>query len=217
MNTISPRLSHLGLRAVVTTVLFVLVGCGESEITVTPNAPPPAPPPPAQAATPETTEAAAAPTDYQDSDFVENERNRDPFRSYITAFVARPAREQVQRDVIMSRTSIDEMRLIAIVDRIPRPTAMLLDQEGVGHTVHRGDYIGRPETLQVGGVDGVSVSLNWRVERVRVGRPCPAWRRTENQSCVDQPGEVVLSREDPTVPGRPAVTRVIPLESADGQ
>ncbi|MCA9601050.1 MAG: hypothetical protein KC417_03435, partial [Myxococcales bacterium] len=34
--------------------------------------------------------------------------------------------------------------------------------------------------------------LNWRVDRIR-------------------PTEVVLAREDPTAPNRPAITRVIPL------
>ena len=129
------------------------------------------------------------PVVYRDDDFVESERNRDPFRSYVTAFKAR-APDQIQRRVVMSTTAIEEMQLIAIIGGIPRPKAMLKDPLGVGHVVERGMYIGRPKVIQATG--SVAMTLNWRVDRIR-------------------DNEVVLTRQDPTDPSRPPLTRVIPL------
>ena len=138
-------------------------------------------------------DAGIAPLVYRDEDFVEAETNRDPFRDFVQTFITRPSRAaDVQREVVMSRTSIDEMRLIAIVSGVANPSAMLLDTDGTGHTVHRGDYLGRPEVVQTGGEDAVPITLNWRVDRIR-------------------PGEVVVTREDPTAPHRPPLTRVIAL------
>ena len=51
---------------------------------------------------------------------------------------------------------------------------------------------------QGGGSESLPVALNWRVDRIR-------------------PGEVVLAREDPSAPGRPPLTRVIPLRDDVGQ
>jgi len=132
---------------------------------------------------------------YRDEDFVEAESNRDPFRNYAKLFKVRPS-EDPQRITIMSTTGIDEVRLIAIISNIPRPRAMLLDPIGVGHVVERGDFLGRAEVVQTGGAEGTPVTLNWRVDRIR-------------------PNEVVLSREDPTAPNRPPLTRVIPLHDEE--
>jgi hypothetical protein len=135
--------------------------------------------------------------DYRDEHFVEAETNRDPFRSFADMFERRPA-ESAQRTVKMPTTGIDQMRLIAIVSGVARPRAMLVDQVGVGHVVERGDYIGRPEVVQAGGSESMPVTLNWRVDRIR-------------------PNEVVLSREDPTSPDRPSLTRVIPLHEEEDE
>ncbi|HSN81544.1 MAG TPA: pilus assembly protein PilP [Polyangiales bacterium] len=141
--------------------------------------------------------AAPAKTDlgpivYTDEDFVELDiQNRDPFRSYAKAFKAQAA-APAQRRVLMPSTSLDEMRLIAIVTGITTPRAMLTDTTQVGHVVRRGDYVGRPEVVQTGGSEGMPVTLNWRVDRIR-------------------PGSVVLTREDPTSPDKPPLTRVMPL------
>ncbi|MFZ1866729.1 MAG: pilus assembly protein PilP [Polyangiales bacterium] len=136
--------------------------------------------------------AELAPIVYTDEDFVELDiQNRDPFRSYATAFKAQAA-APAQRRVLMPSTSLDEMKLIAIVTGIATPRAMLTDTAQVGHVVRRGDYIGRPEVVQTGGSEGMPVTLNWRVDRIR-------------------PGSVVLTREDPTSPDKPPLTRVMPL------
>ena len=126
---------------------------------------------------------------YKDEDFVESLRNRDPFRSYTIEFRAKVA-DDVQRRVVMPATSIEEMRLIAIVTGMPRPKAMLLDTAGVGHVVERGDYIGRPRLIQAAG--SVSMALNWRVDRIR-------------------DNEVVLTQQDPSDPTRSSLTKILPL------
>lgn len=136
--------------------------------------------------------ADLGPVVYTDEDFVELDiQNRDPFRSYAQAFRAQAA-APAQRRVLMPSTSLEEMKLIAIVTGITTPRAMLTDTAQVGHVVRRGDYIGRPEVVQTGGSEGMPVTLNWRVDRIR-------------------PGSVVLTREDPTSPDKPPLTRVMPL------
>jgi len=134
----------------------------------------------------------SGPTVYTDDDFSELDiQNRDPFRSFARAFKAQAA-APAQRRVLLPSTSLDEMKLIAIVTGIATPRAMLTDTAQVGHVIRRGDYIGRPEVVQTGGSEGMPVTLNWRVDRIR-------------------PGSVVLTREDPTSPDKPPLTRVMPL------
>ena len=136
--------------------------------------------------------ADSGPILYSDDDFAELDiQNRDPFRSYARAFKAQAA-APAQRRVLLPSTSLDEMKLIAIVTGIATPRAMLTDTAQVGHVIRRGDYIGRPEVVQTGGSEGMPVTLNWRVDRIR-------------------PGSVVLTREDPTSPEKPPLTRVMPL------
>ncbi len=129
---------------------------------------------------------------YADDDFVEVDvANRDPFRGFATIFRQR-ATSAIQRDVVMPSVAIDEMRLIAIISGVAQPRAMLQDPAAVGHVVKVGQYIGRAEIIQTGGADSMPVTLNWRVARIRSG-------------------EVVLTREDPTGPDRPPLTRIMPL------
>ncbi len=180
-------------------VLALATGCGGETITV---GPPPAPVPPPTAPGPSaevaeadeaTGPAAPTPLSYPDSQFVEADTNRDPFRSYTSLFVPHATGPVVvQRHVVMEEIAVDEMHLIAIVSGVADPTAMLMGGDGVGHTVHRGDFVGRVEIVQTGGEESVPVSLNWRVERIREDA-------------------IVLSREDPTAPNRPPLTREIPL------
>jgi len=126
---------------------------------------------------------------YQDEDFVESPHRRDPFRAYTATFRAK-APEEMQRQVVMPGTAVEEMRLIALVTGTARPKAMLLDPAGVGHVVERGDYLGRPKLIQATG--NVSMTINWRVDRIR-----------EN--------EVVLTQQDPADPSRVALTKILPL------
>lgn len=129
----------------------------------------------------------------KDDDFVESERNRDPFRSYsLTPGASAGAEPMVdpQRPVVMPTTAVEEMKLIAVVLGLPRPKAMLTDGGGVGHVVQRGDYLGKAKLLQATG--SVPMLLNWRVDRIR-----------EN--------EVVLTRQDPTDASHTPMSRIISM------
>ncbi len=179
-------------------ILLALGGCDDEPIQVgrgTQQTPPPGagqPPGPGQVVEGEPDAGTPVPT-YRDEDFVEAETNRDPFRNYASSFQATTSLgDSDGREVEMRDTGIDEMRLIGIVSGVANPRAMLVDRNGVGHVVRRGMYIGRSEVVQAGGTEELPVTLNWRVDRIR-------------------PGEVVLTRDDPTAPNRPPLTRVIPL------
>jgi hypothetical protein len=140
--------------------------------------------------------ASLPPRSFKDSDFVEGEFNRDPFRSLLVELSKAAKAPVTQRKVLMPNTPIASLRLIAIVTGISQPRAMIVDEKGVGHVATRGDFVGRAEVVQSGGTENLPVSLNWRVDRIR-----------EN--------EVVLAREDPSAPNRPPLTRVIPLHEPE--
>jgi type IV pilus assembly protein PilP len=186
-------------RALAVASLLALAGC-EDEVVVSPQAPtaPVAPQAPGEPVPTEPTALVAPDAGVEEQrtfieeDFVEIDVvNRDPFRIF-TSVIAPTAddRPQVSRDVKMPETSIDDMRVIAIITRISPPRAMIREPSGVGYVVRPRDFIGRPETVQVG--SDMPVQLQWQVARVR-------------------PNEVVLTREDPTAPDRPPLTRILPL------
>jgi type IV pilus assembly protein PilP len=131
----------------------------------------------------------------KDSDFVESEGNRDPFRSYEEIFRP-PGAPRAQRPVLLPNTEIDNLRLIAIVTGIEQPRAMLVDEQGVGYVTSRGDYVGRADVVRTGGAENLAVTVNWRIDRIR-------------------DNEVVLARDDPSGPNRPPLTRIIPLRGED--
>jgi type IV pilus assembly protein PilP len=154
-----------------------------------------APPP---VAAPVATAALAPPPiarmDFAENDFVESDRNRDPFRTYVATF-APPERQrtaQNQRAVVLPQFSIDELKLVAIVTGGEYPRAMVIDPGGKGWVLKRGDFVGRPEIVHIGGANGADYQLNWRVEKVR-------------------DGDLVFLREDPAQPGIPPATRVVTL------
>jgi type IV pilus assembly protein PilP len=140
--------------------------------------------------------ADAGPPTYRDTDFVESERNRDPFRSFVSELRGKTP-IVAQRAVLMPNTPVDAMRLIAIISGINQPRAMLVDEKGVGYVTARGDFVGKADVVQGGGTENIPIALNWRVDRIR-----------EN--------EIVLAREDPSAPNRPPLTKVIPLRDKDG-
>jgi type IV pilus assembly protein PilP len=144
----------------------------------------------AAAAVPEKKDTTLA---FKDDDFVESERNRDPFRTYTassSAAVGVVDDVAPQRRVIMPTTDVESMRLMAVISGMPRPKAMLIDAMGVGYVVERGDYVGRGKVLQTAGT--VQIVMHWRVDRIR-----------EN--------EVVLTRADATDPTRPPLTRIVAM------
>ena len=199
-----PRVFNL--RMTVASLLLVCACGGDDEIGTTTTrgakaASAGSPPPQGAAAQAGATAGSNAPDvgpntfQYDVDEFIESERSRDPFQPFTAMFKPKPQIDQ-QRSVKISDTSIEEMKLIAIISGNAKPRAMLLDKMGVGHTVERGDYVGRPEVVQDVGASGepVSFTLNWRVDRIRSG-------------------EVVLSREDPTTPGDAPLIRSLPLFS----
>lgn len=133
----------------------------------------------------------------QENEFTENERSRDPFRSFAKSFAQESkTRVHSQREVILSQYALDELKLIGIVTRAEPARAMLVDPTGKGFVIKRGQFVGRADVVQAAGASGTVYEINWRVDRIR-------------------PGDVVLIREDPSNPDVPSATRVIPLRPDD--
>ena len=138
------------------------------------------------------TEAGPPKVEFQESDFTETERSRDPFRNFASMFAEENNLvPDSQLKVVLEQYSVDELKLIGLVTRIAQPQAMLLDPNGTGHVVTRGNYVGRAERVQ-GGTSGAEYEIHWRIDRIR-------------------PDDIVLIREDPTHPDVPSATRVLPL------
>ena len=182
-----------GLMGVKTALLVgLLAGCSDKVVTSSS-----APPPPNRTA-PQAALAAGPPTilkatEYSENDFVESDRNRDPFRSYIAFGGPQGPRPLLnQREVKLAEYSIDELKLVAIVLGSDQPRAMFVDPTGKGTVIYRGNFICRPEVVHLGGSNGPEYQLNWRVDRIREG-------------------DLVLIREDPAQPAIPPATRIIPL------
>jgi type IV pilus assembly protein PilP len=154
----------------------------------TATAAPTAAPPPSLAPPP------VAKVDFAENDFVESDRNRDPFRSFVAIFAPEPTKRLrgPQLALLLPQYSLDELKLVAIVTRGDYPRAMVVDPNGKGWVIKRGDWIGRPEIVHTGGTNGADYQLNWRVDKVR-------------------DGDVVFSREDPANPAVPPASRVISL------
>jgi type IV pilus assembly protein PilP len=173
----------------------LLAACGSTPTTT-------APPPSAsqRAAQLAAKDAGAAPQaapkhgDYAENEFTESDHSRDPFRSFAGSFVEDKGKKGhgLEVPVVLAQYSIDELKLVAIATGGDYPRAMLVDPTTKGWVVKKGDYVGRPEVVHVGGANGADYQLNWRVERVR-------------------DGDIVLTREDPAQPSVPPATRVIPL------
>jgi type IV pilus assembly protein PilP len=172
-------------------------GCGEDQ-PIQEHLPPKPPAAPSSAAAAASgagpaADVSAGRREFPEAEFTETERSRDPFRSYTNTFVQEnKAQLHSQREVILSDYAVDDLKLVGIVTRIDPARAMLVDPTGKGHVVHRGDFVGRADVVQLGGQSGATYQLNWRLDRIR-------------------DGDVVLVREDPNNPDVPAATKVITL------
>jgi len=188
------RASLVALAAIAL-ALPAAVACGSPKATTAP-----APPPPANRAALVASASASASglspelkaPEYTENDFVESDRNRDPFRSFIVQNQQVSRQTLNQRKVELAQYSIDELKLVAIVQGADQPRAMFVDPAGKGTVVYKGTFICRPEVVHIGGSNGPEYQLNWRVDRIR-------------------DTDVVLIREDPAQPAIPPATRVIPL------
>ena len=170
----------------------LLLGCG-TEVVTSSGTPPP---PPVRGAAAQRADDAGADVkkiEFQEQDFVETERNRDPFRSYAESLAQSNSHlPSKQREVMLDRYSIDELKLVGIVTGGTEHRAMLTDPTGKGWIVRRGQFIGKEEIVHGKGSSGADYALNWRVDRIR-------------------DGDIVLVREDPAHSDVPPATRVIPL------
>jgi type IV pilus assembly protein PilP len=178
----NPRLLALSVAA-------LSVACGDKIMTSPP-------PPPARTAVAAPSASALPPQlrgpEYTENDFVESDRNRDPFRVFVTQTNAANRQLTNQRKVDLGQYSIDELKLVAIVLGSDQSRAMFVDPTGKGTVVYKGTFICRPEVVHLGGSNGPEYQLNWRVDRIREA-------------------DVVLIREDPAQPAIPPATRVVPL------
>lgn len=130
---------------------------------------------------------------FSESDFIESESMRDPFRNFSKAFLNESRGEvSSQHKVILEQFAISELKLVAIISGIRPARAMLIDPDGLGHTVKRGEYIGRPAVMQPSGGLGAAYEVNWRIDQIRSE-------------------DLVLVRDDPSNPEVPSSTLVIPL------
>ena len=178
------------------------IACGNSSST-TQQAPVPIPSARASMAAGSASAALPAPVkagDIVENEFTESDRARDPFRSFATMFVEDKSKQRSgpQIQVLLGQYSIDELKLVAIQTGGDYPRAQLVDPTSKGWTVKKGDYVGRPDIVHVGGQNGADYQLNWRIDRIR-------------------DGDVVLTREDPAQPMVPPATRVLPLHPEQDQ
>ena len=136
--------------------------------------------------------------EFQEADFSESDRTRDPFRSFETAFATQgKGRVSIQRTVLVDRYALDELKLVGVMSR-PPARALLTDPNGLGWVVKVGDFIGKSELVHSGGPTGIDVAVNWRVDRIR-------------------DSDVVFIREDPSHPEIPPTTRVIALRPVEDE
>ena len=191
------------MRALILGAVGLLaIGCSPDKVLQAANTGNTAPTATATAVPTTTAGAPSGPVakvEFAENDFVDSDRNRDPFRSFASAFADQGKKPIVnQRSVLLSQYGIEELKLVAIQTGGDFPRAMVVDPTGKGWVLKRGDYVGRPDVVHTGGTNGADYQLNWRVDRVR-------------------DGDVVLIREDPAQPGIPPATRVIPIRQEQAE
>jgi type IV pilus assembly protein PilP len=148
---------------------LALLGCSDPPVVTKGQGTPSSITPPAGVPTPVTaptvataTASAAADTlppkvDIQETEFSENERSRDPFRSFASKFVEESkAHVHSQREVILGQYALDELKLIGIVTRAEPAKAMLVDPNGKGFVIQRGQFVGRADVVQGAGQSGTT-------------------------------------------------------------
>jgi type IV pilus assembly protein PilP len=191
------KTKRLALVLLAAPALWGLVACSPDKAmqaaTQGPAATTAAPPPVVDAGAPPSAAPAMPHVEFAENDFAESDRNRDPFRTFVSVLGPEVKKiAKVQREVILPQFSLDELKLVAIVMGGDYPRAMVVDPQGKGWVIRRGDWVGRPEVVHIGGANGADYQINWRVEKVR-------------------DGDIVFTREDPAQPGIPPASRVIAL------
>lgn len=130
----------------------------------------------------------------QDIDFTESDRSRDPFRSFARDWIPRNenATPLPTDNIKLATLSLDDLKVIAIVVGVASPYAMVVDADGTGTIIRRGDLVGRPDTIVSPGENGGPHQVPWRVARIVGSRIS----RDRNNNLVEIPAEVVFERED---------------------
>jgi type IV pilus assembly protein PilP len=193
-----------------TALTISLLGCEDE-----PVAPPP-PTDPQQAVTGAQQPAAGAPgatpgapasgdpsglpplpdREISERDFLESPTNRDPFRAFEDTTQAKETRRvETQRRVVVANYALEELKMSGIVSG-GTGRVLVTDPTGLGHVLKIGDFVGKAEVVHSGGPGGASVSINWRLDRIR-------------------DNDVVFIREDPSRPDVPATTRVLSLRTKE--
>ena len=174
---------------------LVSLGCEDKIVTGLPRTGASASAQPAASAS--AARSAIPKLDLQDSDFAESDKSRDPFRSFARLFIEESAGQvESQVEVMLEKYSLDQLKLIGIITRVHPERAMLVDPNGVGHVVKRGQFIGKADVVQTAKNSGASYQVHWRVDRIRNN-------------------DVVFIREDPQNPDVPVARRVLPLRTEE--
>ena len=88
--------------------------------------------------------------------------------------------------------------LLVLIMLFARNCSSSASSELTYFTVKRGDFVGRPDIVHIGGANGADYQIHWRVDKVR-------------------DGDVVFIREDPAQPNIPPASRVISLHPEQDQ
>ncbi len=173
------------MRVVRWAPLFVLLGCVSG-----------APPAPTQEAAPIATESVkvlAPVTATKTADIPAREFDatlaRDPFRVAAKEPTRPPPKDDRPRKA--RRFAVSELKLVGLVTQTDDPRAMLVDPNGKGWVVGKGELLGRAE------MNGDS-QTSWRVDRIR-------------------DGDLILVREDPANGKAAPETRVLAMRTTVAQ
>lgn len=186
-----------------------LLGCEDEPVAPPPPTDPqqaatvgaqPAPGAPAAPGAPTTGDQSGLPPlpdrEISERDFLESPTNRDPFRAFEDTTQAKETRRvETQRRVVVANYALEELKMSGIVSG-GAGRVLVTDPTGLGHVLKVGDFVGKAEVVHSGGPGGASVSINWRLDRIR-------------------DNDVVFVREDPSRPDVPATTRVLSLRTKE--
>jgi Tfp pilus assembly protein PilP len=133
-----------------------------------------------------------------ETDFIEGDIHRDPFRPFIEVISRRETVERVvQREIKLKDYDISDLRLIGIITNIGDPRAMVVTPGDEGIVLRRGDYVGKADFIEQGS-SGERIQVNWRVARI-------------HGSGKEEERGIYLVRDDPLTKTPEDVTRFLPL------
>ena len=133
-----------------------------------------------------------------ETDFIEGDIHRDPFRPFIEVISRKETVERVvQREIKLKDYDISDLRLIGIITNIGDPRAMVVTPINEGIVLRRGDYVGKADFIEQGS-SGERIQVNWRVARI-------------HGSGKEEERGIYLVRDDPLTKTPEDVTRFLPL------